>query len=331
MIDTAGDEAGQLLALRHQAEAGEPAAMTALGKRLLVGKDAPFEPKEAVDLLNTAMALGDGEAASIAANLAAAGAWRPQSWQEAFELLALAAERGTPLAHGLVRLLSGAAPDADDWRGMAARIPLDAWLRPPPRTAICEVPRIRIGQGFLPHPVCDWLIDRARGTLQPAKMSQSYGDAPQLSGERTNSDFIIDIVTADVVMTLIRARISAFMEIPTLGFLPPQILHYSVGQELKPHYDFLERSVSEAVREELGNQIATVLVYLNDDYEGGETHFCRADLRHKGAKGDVVAFANVDRAGKPDPMTLHAGLAPTQGQKWLFSQWIRDRPIAAPR
>ena len=331
MIEIAGDEAGQLDVLRQQAEAGEPVAMTALAKRLLVGKDAPFEPKEAVDLLSAAMALGDGEAASIAANLAAAGAWRPQNWTEAFDLLALAAERGARLAQGQLRLLSGAPTEAADWRSMAGCIPLQGWLTPPPRQPICEAPRVRVGKGFLPHAVCDWLMDRARDNLQPAKMLEAYGDVPRLSGERTNSDFIIDIVTADVVLTLVRARISAFMEIPTVGFQPPQILHYSVGQELKPHFDFLERSVSEAVRAELGNQIATVLVYLNDDYDGGETHFCRADLRHKGAKGDVVAFANVDRAGKPDPMTLHAGLPPTRGEKWLLSQWIRDRPIAASR
>ena len=331
MIDSAGEETAELEALRLRAETGEPAAMTALAKRLLVGQDAPFAPKEAVDLLTAAIGLGDGEAASISANLAAAGAWRPQSWPAAFDLLTLAAERGARLAQGQLQLLSAAAPADTDWRAMAARIPVDDWLRPPPRVPICEAPRIRVGKGFLPHAVCDWLMDRARNNLRPAKMLEAYGDIPRLSGERSNSDFIIDIVTADVVLTLVRARISAFMEIPTIGFQPPQILHYAVGQELKPHFDFLDRSVSEAVRAEMGNQIATVLVYLNEDYDGGETDFSRANLRHKGAKGDVVAFANVDRAGNPDRMTLHAGLPPIRGEKWLFSQWIRDQPIAASR
>jgi prolyl 4-hydroxylase len=331
MIDTPVAEPAQLEVLSQRAEDGDPPSMAALAKRLLVVADAPFEPLEALDLLSAAMALGDGEAALIGANLAAAGAWRSQSWAEAFDLLALAAERGTPLAQGQLRLLSGAAPADEDWRGMAARIPVDGWLSPPPRMPICETPRIRIAKGFLPPVICDWLIDRARDKLQPAKMSEAYGDIPRLSGERTNSDFIIDIVTADVVLTLVRARISAFMEISTVGFQPPQILHYAVGQELKPHFDFLERSVSEEVRAELGNQIATVLIYLNDDYDGGETDFPRASVRHKGATGDVIAFANVDISGRPDTMTLHAVLAPTRGEKWLLSQWIRDRPIAASR
>jgi hypothetical protein len=39
-------------------------------------------------------------------------------------------------------------------------------------------------------------------------------------------------------------------------------------------------------------------------------------------------FANVDLVGNPDRSTLHAGLTPTQGEKWLLSQWIRDRTPA---
>ena len=36
-------------------------------------------------------------------------------------------------------------------------------------------------------------------------------------------------------------------------------------------------------------------------------------------------FFNVDAAGQPDRRTLHAGLPPSAGEKWLLSQWFRDR------
>ena len=45
---------------------------------------------------------------------------------------------------------------------------------------------------------------------------------------------------------------------------------------------------------------------------------------HRGGRGDALVFFNLDEAGQPDPRTLHAGLAPTRGEKWLLSQWIRD-------
>ena len=75
-----------------------------------------------------------------------------------------------------------------------------------------------------------------------------------------------------------------------------------------------------------GQRTETFLIYLNDDYSGGETHFPELGLSHVGARGDALVFSNVDAAGKPDDATRHAGLPPTSGEKWLFSQWIREFP-----
>ena len=76
---------------------------------------------------------------------------------------------------------------------------------------------------------------------------------------------------------------------------------------------------------QVGQRVATVLVYLNEDYEGGETDFPELGLRHRGAKGDALAFFSVDAAGAPDPRTRHAGRPPASGEKWVLSQFIRDR------
>ena len=57
---------------------------------------------------------------------------------------------------------------------------------------------------------------------------------------------------------------------------------------------------------------------------------CRLDfpllgLRFKGQAGDLLAFDNVGADGKPDRRMYHSGLPPTAGEKWLLSQWVRDR------
>jgi hypothetical protein len=74
-----------------------------------------------------------------------------------------------------------------------------------------------------------------------------------------------------------------------------------------------------------GQRFMTVLIYLNEGYESGETEFPLIGVRYKGRKGGALHFRNLDPAGAPDRQTLHAGLAPTKGEKWLLSQWIRDR------
>ena len=60
-----------------------------------------------------------------------------------------------------------------------------------------------------------------------------------------------------------------------------------------------------------------------DNYEDGETYFPKLQSGFKGRKGDALIFWNVTPDGLPDPLTLHMGSAPTRGEEWLFSQWIR--------
>ncbi len=299
--------------------------MTALAKRLIVGNGAPFDPEQGLDLLDLAKAHGDSEAPLIEATLAAAGAWRSQSWDKALELLGLAAERGAELARGQLQLLSKASGPVESWRALSRRIDLAAWFDVPVRRPVHEAPRIRAAERFVSPAVCDWLISRAQGKLQRAQMTGDYGQAPKIGSERNNSVLIVDVVQADVVITLVRARIAAFIKLPTICFEPPQILHYAVGEEFKPHFDFL-RKTPGAPGEYQGDRLMTFLLYLNDGYEGGETDFPRVGVRHKGAKGDCLVFANVDPAGRPDPLTLHAGRPVEHGVKWVLSQWVHDRP-----
>jgi prolyl 4-hydroxylase len=320
----------ELASLRASAQAGQDAAQLALGSRLLIGRQAPLAPQEGLALIQAAAGSGNAEAVTLMATLTAAGAFVPQSWDGALDLLAQGAALGSALARGQVELLAGAGPGGDGpepWAHVQAAVDLAPWLAPPTRRGLCEAPRIRACEGFIPPAVCDWLIGRARGRLQPAMMTESYGAKPRLVATRTNSDFIFDILNADVVVVLLRARIEALTRMPVAGMEPPQIMHYDSGQELRPHFDFLQRNSDGTGYQ--GDRIATFLIYLNEDYEGGETDFPRVPLRHKGAKGDAFYFANVDAAGAQDPLTLHAGLPPTRGEKWLFSQWIHDRPFSA--
>ena len=103
---------------------------------------------------------------------------------------------------------------------------------------------------------------------------------------------------------------------------PLQVLRYRSGGEYKPHMD--------AIRAEPNQRILTVLVYLSDDYEGGETQFPRTGLSFRGRTGDALLFRNADSDGRPDPLTLHAGLPVTRGTKYLASRWIRAEKFTYP-
>jgi prolyl 4-hydroxylase len=129
------------------------------------------------------------------------------------------------------------------------------------------------------------------------------------------------------VIIAIRARIVAAAATPPDRLESPQVLHYAPGEAFGRHHDFFDPKVAgfAPMLARHGQRVATFLIYLNGDFEGGETEFPRLSLTYKGQPGDALMFVNVDAAGAPDHRTLHAGLPPRSGEKWLFSQWIRDR------
>jgi prolyl 4-hydroxylase len=96
-----------------------------------------------------------------------------------------------------------------------------------------------------------------------------------------------------------------------------QVLRYARGQEYRPHLDAIPA---------LANQrVLTFLVYLNDDYGGGETDFPELGLHIRGEAGMGLLFANALPDGRPDPRMRHAGLPVRSGSKLLASRWIRAR------
>ncbi len=305
--------------------------------RLLAGVDAPLSPQEGAGLLAAAAERGDARALEQTAVFAAAGVFRAQSWPLAIDLLRRAARAGSTLAQGQLAVLAHApAPPAyaapAAWDRLAAAVNVDAWLRPPEKTPRSEQPRIRTVAAFAPAAACAWLIARARARLAPARVYDERTGGAAREGARSNSEAEFGPLDTDVVLVLLQSRVSALIGPPLAQFERPSVLHYTVGQEFRPHFDFLDPG-RPGFREQLarqGQRVATFLLYLSDDFDGGETDFDRAGLRWKGRAGDAIYFANVDDRGRPDPLTLHAGLAPTRGEKWLLSQFVRGAPGIEP-
>ena len=326
--------------VEQAAQAGDAAAMAELGSRLLGGESGRSQQQRGAELIADAARLGNGEAAALLAMMAGAGVFRRQNWDHALDHLQQAAELGWKQAQAQLTLLSAdrelaarasttAPADSTLWTQLRRSVDIAAWIAAPPKQSLCDAPRIRKIEHFIPAGVCNWMIMRARSKLQRARVYAADGGA-RIDDARTNSETDFNIVEVDLVLLLLRARIASVTGLPTAVMELTKVLHYEVGQQFAPHYDFIDPAAPAAAEEFAvrGQRIATLLVYLNDDYQSGETDFAKLDLRYKGRKGDALLFANVDTTQQPDPRTLHAGLPPTQGEKWLLSQWIRDRSPA---
>ncbi|HWA92781.1 MAG TPA: 2OG-Fe(II) oxygenase [Rhizomicrobium sp.] len=287
-------------------------ALTALGKSLLAR--APADSYDGVKAVVDAANGGGAEAAYLCGAMAAVGAGLPQSWTMAFDCLAASAERGWAPARDEIKLL--AARRSESWKALRDAVDIGALLAPGALEPVHAAPRIAVVEKFLTPELCDWLVARAGPRIVRARTFSGIDES------RSNSAAEFGFLDLDIVLALVRARIASLTGLPVTSLENTQILHYATGQQFAPHYDYLDASQAGP----WGQRAATFLVYLNDDFDAAETSFLKLDWRYRGAKGDAILFWNVDPSGAPDPLTLHAGLAPTRGEKWLLSQWIRQAP-----
>jgi prolyl 4-hydroxylase len=103
---------------------------------------------------------------------------------------------------------------------------------------------------------------------------------------------------------------------------PIAIIKYEKGGEYKPHHDHWEHD--NGSRGHQGNRIKTAILYLNDNYEGGETEFPVWEKKVKGKSGELVVWDNLNKNGTPNMDTLHAGLPVKKGVKYIIVSWIRE-------
>ena len=106
-----------------------------------------------------------------------------------------------------------------------------------------------------------------------------------------------------------------------------QVVRYKAnGEEYQPHHDFVYPSINHRYHP---TRFATLLIYLNDVPQGGETRFPRALNNHnargleiKPKVGQAVLFYNMLEDGNLDDLSQH-GSNPTDGhEKWLANLWV---------
>src|SRR5262249_45024757 len=200
------------------------------------------------------------------------------------------------LLAGEAQLASGIADArataSQPWSALRNSGDVARWLDLPKPRVISTSPRIALMEGFISPAICHWLIALCRPRL---KRAQTYDPATgdlRYESARSNSTAQIMLADLDLVLAFVRARIAALTGLRLDGFEDSMILHYATGEQFLPHYDFLDVSfpgyANDVARH--GQRVVTLLIYLNDDYDGGETAFPTLGRSFKGAKGDALFF-----------------------------------------
>lgn len=316
--------------IKQAAKNGDLHALAQLGVYYLLGHQIPRDVKRGFENIQEAAKTGEISSQTLLATLYASGMGTKENWGEAYNWLVLAAQNGDPRAVDQVTyfLPELALPTTKmTWQGVRDhlgtlhdRFELDY-------TVHHTQPLIRSQRNFLDQRTCDYVIKVAQPFLARAYVNDALGGAV-LDESRTNMAMSFFPLENDLVIQTINKKISTFMNHPIEQAEPLSVLHYKPGQSYRDHYDYFNPDFPAHVPhlQAGGQRTKTFLVYLNDDYECGETCFPKLDWKFEGRSGEAVVFDNVDSEGHVMVNSLHAGLPPTNGEKWVISKWLKDKP-----
>jgi prolyl 4-hydroxylase len=107
-----------------------------------------------------------------------------------------------------------------------------------------------------------------------------------------------------------------------------QVVRYKPGTFYKAHHDSCCDGSDACIEFESrgGARVGTLLVYLNDEFTDGETHFPEhGDMKMRVDPGSAIFFRPLaSDCAKCHPKALHAGLPISSGTKYVCNAWIRE-------
>lgn len=181
-----------------------------------------------------------------------------------------------------------------------------------------DEPLVVVFGSVLDDEECDALIELSREKLKRSKI----GSTREVNDIRTSSGAFLTDVHDDTI-TRVEQRIADLIGIPVAHGEGLHILNYKPGQEYKEHFDYFAATSKSAAN----NRICTVILYLNDVEEGGETYFPKLNLSVLPKKGSAVYFEYFYTNQELNELTLHGGAPVVQGEKWIATQWIRKQRV----
>lgn len=151
--------------------------------------------------------------------------------------------------------------------------------------------------------------DNVSGKIDQARTNFDLGITQQLG--MNNHEALVD--THNQFFILINRAVNGYCNRHGISepywHEPYNLLKYSTGQEYKPHYD--------------GNTVShrhiSCIVYLNDDYEGGELEFPNFNVKVKPEAGMMIVFPS-------NYAYTHIAKPVTNGTKYALVTWLHDCP-----
>ena len=172
--------------------------------------------------------------------------------------------------------------------------------------------KMRLVDDFFSLGECNELIETSQ-TLFRRSMVTGDGKNYLISPYRTSQSAFLSDLEKELKNRIKEKSILLLNGLPYNRFEDIQCVSYRMNQEFKAHFDSGKGTT----------RLYTILVYLNDNFQGGETYFPLLDLTIKPKTGRALVFHNLEKNNSINIYSYHAGLPIEHGNKFICNIWIR--------
>ena len=178
----------------------------------------------------------------------------------------------------------------------------------------------RVFKSVFDAKTCEAIITLANDNLEKSEVD-SQEESEVNENIRKSETSWLDPEDHDVVKSIMLKCLSLTgIEKPLHNCEDLQVLKYKSGGFYLPHFD------SSGDSDEPNERVMTCIIALNDNYNGGSTHFPNLQQSFILNKGDVLIFDTLNTWGFESDKALHEGTSVTQGEKWIANLWIHQFP-----
>jgi hypothetical protein len=174
----------------------------------------------------------------------------------------------------------------------------------------------KILENFLTHEMCDYMINISHNKFQHSTIGTDNNKS--LNKKIRDSYTCVLDTFLDNKSKYISQKCADITNKTIYHIENLHVVKYEDGGFYSPHYDLCRMK---------NDRQYTIIIALNDDYEGGETIFPNLKIKYKLKKGDALFFHNYDVDMKPNELSYHGGGIVKNGEKYICNMWIYEHPF----
>tara|TARA_E500000331_G_scaffold347936_1_gene388790 strand:- start:307 stop:2703 length:2397 start_codon:yes stop_codon:yes gene_type:complete len=191
-----------------------------------------------------------------------------------------------------------------------------------------EEPKIYTISNFITEEEANHFVEVSKPKMKRSVVSDEKKGT--VSKGRTGENCWLQHYT-DEITGRVANRIADLIGMPVENAESYQVVYYNTTQKYDQHYDAYHKNDTDKSKRCLrqgGQRVITALCYLNDVEEGGHTAFPNINLKVQPEKRKLVIFHNCyPGTTNVHINSLHAGTAPTKGEKYAFNLWFREQAV----